>query len=296
LNAITNSTSPEVFWWRPAAWLRVRGPDAASFLQGQFTNDLTKGPAVYGLWLTVKGKVVADSFVVRGRTADEFWIGSYCSPAADIKARLESHIIADDVTVEDLTSAWSAVAVFGATATMRPAKALPDLVIFPGRRSNQANDEWVFPTAAMADVRASLAGMRELPPAEIERRRIEAAIPRVPIDIGAGDLPNEGGLDAHAISYTKGCYLGQEVMARLKSMGQVRRRLVRVTSSGPMPAVCPAALFLGERRVGEMRSAISVPASGFVGLAMVSLAAVAPAAALAFAPDALATVQLDGTP
>ena len=92
------STSPAIFRWKPAAWLRVTGEDAANFLQGQFTNELRgvpAGGAVYGLWLTLKGKVLADSFVVRGGTgaggsaaggAEVFWVGSYFSPAADQRA------------------------------------------------------------------------------------------------------------------------------------------------------------------------------------------------------------------
>src|SRR5690349_21801352 len=104
--------------WRPGAWLRLTGGDAENFLQGQFTNDLrdpAAGAAVYGLWLNVKGKVVADSFVVRG-AAGEFWVGSYFSSAAAIRERLESFIIADDVVVEDATAGWSGFALLGAGA------------------------------------------------------------------------------------------------------------------------------------------------------------------------------------
>ena len=104
---------------------------------------------------------------------------------------------------------------------------------------------------------------------DMERRRIAAGIPAVPKDIGPGDLPNEGGLEAEAISYTKGCYLGQEVMARLKSMGQVRRRLLKVRGTGEIPPR-PASLFQGDRRVGELRSAVRDGAE-WIGLAMVSL-------------------------
>ena len=63
--------------YRPAAWLRITGADAATFLQGQFTQDLqnaTTGAAVYGLWLTPKGKTVADSFILKGTAYDQFWI------------------------------------------------------------------------------------------------------------------------------------------------------------------------------------------------------------------------------
>ena len=79
-------------------------------------------------------------------------------------------------------------------------------------------------------------------------------------------------LENDAISYTKGCYLGQEVMARLKTMGTVRRRLVRVRGSEAVgrPSVLPAGLFHGDKRVGEVRSAVTTE-GGWIGLAMVSL-------------------------
>ncbi|MBI4623979.1 MAG: hypothetical protein HY736_12285, partial [Verrucomicrobia bacterium] len=98
--AINNSTSAGFLRWQPACWLRAGGPDATAFLQSQFSNDLRlldHQPAVYGLWLTVKGKVMADSFVLRAAEPDAFWIGSYASPASIVQGQLESHIIADDV-------------------------------------------------------------------------------------------------------------------------------------------------------------------------------------------------------
>src|SRR5688500_2187714 len=92
LMAIKDSTPQAIFRWKPMCWLRVSGGDASNFLQGQFTNDLRlldKSAAVYGLWLTVKGKVLADSFVLRGGAPDEFWIGSYFSSSDTIRERLE---------------------------------------------------------------------------------------------------------------------------------------------------------------------------------------------------------------
>jgi folate-binding protein YgfZ len=91
----------------------------------------------------------------------------------------------------------------------------------------------------------------------------------VPVDLGPGDLPGEAGLEEMAISYTKGCYLGQEVMARLTSMGQVRRRLMRVRGPWQVPAV-PAALWQNSKQVGELRSGVGGE-TGFVGMAMLSL-------------------------
>src|SRR5580700_11007492 len=104
--------------WQPAAWLQVAGPDAFNFLQGQFTNDLRileEQPAVYGLWLNEKGKVQADSFVLRAEE-NAFWVGSYFSPAATVCERLKSNLIADDATIEDCTAGCRGVTLIGAAA------------------------------------------------------------------------------------------------------------------------------------------------------------------------------------
>jgi folate-binding protein YgfZ len=112
----------------------------------------------------------------------------------------------------------------------------------------------------------------------------------VPRDIGPDDLPNEGGLDAVAISYTKGCYLGQEVMARLKSMGQVRRQLLRVTGAGAPPAL-PATLYNGPKRMGELRSA-AADGESFVGFALLSLLGLDRCPGLSYTPEGEPVVQL----
>lgn len=295
MKPINISTSPTIFWWKPAAWLRASGPDSAGFLQGQFTNDLLTlkpGAAVYGLWLNLKGKVVADSFVVRGAGEDEFWIGSYFSPAAVIRERLESHLIADEVVIENRTEAWMGLTRLGAdfAANDQPAAGFA----FAGRRSRAAAVENVFPLAGLEEVRARWAGAQELDEAAMTRRRIEAAIPAVPVDVGPADLPNEAGLETDAISYTKGCYLGQEVMARLKSMGRVRRRLLRVAGHGETIPSLPAPLFGGGKRVGELRSAIAAGdgSGGFVGLAMLSLLSLPPDGGLALAADGPAGLRV----
>jgi folate-binding protein YgfZ len=276
--------------------LRVSGPDAAGFLQGQFTNDLAKGGAVYGLWLNVKGKVLADSFVLRGPGADEYWIGSYFSSAAAIKERLESFIIADDVVVEDVTAEWEAITIFGRTAADAFTALRINGFIFRGRRGASEATEWVYPRGQRAAVAAALGSAGDLQDREVTRRRIEAGIPAVPQDIGPGELPNEGGLEADAISYTKGCYLGQEVMARLKSMGQVRRRLVRVAGAGARVPTLPAPLFVGPKQVGELRSAVQTADDAFVGLALVSRLNLGSATGVALAANSPATITLRDEP
>lgn len=276
--------------WKPAAWLKISGEDAATFLQGQFTNDLRKSqgihPGVYGLWLNQKGKVLADSFVL-ATEGGAFWVGSYFSPAAVIRERLEAYVIADDVVIEDETERWAGATVYGEAAPSA------GVVRFAARRGTEAAVEWIFPVVDEARVLALLAGGRELDAAEMERRRITAGIPAVPADLGPTDLPNEGGLDATAISYTKGCYLGQEVMARLKSLGQVRRRLVRVQGTGPVPAR-GTLLYQGAQKVGELRTAVAdeAGADGYIGLALLTLLNLKREAGLSVAPEAEATLRL----
>jgi folate-binding protein YgfZ len=275
----------DFYRWKPAAALRISGEDSPSFLQGQFTNDLHKrgmDGAVYGLWLNQKGKVLADSFILQ-IAAREFWVVSYFSPAAVIRERLEAYVIADDVMIEDLTGGMAGLTVFG------PADGLPvGARSFPGRRTREPHAEIIFPVGAEVAVNPNPAGATALSPVDMERRRIMAGIPAIPADIGPADLPNEGGLETEAISYTKGCYLGQEVMARLKSMGKVRRQLVRVRGEGSLP-VLPAPLFQAGRKAGEVRSAV-VEGAGWIGLAMISLLQVQRTDGLALAAESVPTV------
>lgn len=251
------------------------------------------GEATYALWLNQKGKVVADSFVIRGH-GDEYHLCSYHVSASAIRERLEAYIIADYVTLTDETDAWGGVTFLTEEPVESWRGELPEGFVFRGRRDATAHWEWVVPVEAVRVMRERWGAGPELDARTLERRRIEAAIPAIPADVGPEDLPNEAGLEASAISYTKGCYLGQEVMARLKAMGQVRRRLLRVTGTGAVPAL-PVKLFAGERPVGELRSAVPTE-SGFVGLAMLTLMHLPADGLLAGAANLPPTLQVQDRP
>jgi folate-binding protein YgfZ len=287
------------FPYAPAAWLQVQGPDAASFLQGQFTQDLrpVQGAKVaYGLWLDQKGKVLGDSFIGHGSAADEYWIASLLSPGPVLRQRLEAYLIADEVTVVDGSAEYGAVALLGEGTGAWLASAARPGHFFPGRRSLVENWEWIFPAAAKDVVSAALAGARVGSAEELERARILAGVPAVPVDIGPRDLPNEGGLDADAISFTKGCYLGQEVMARLKSKGRIRRSLHRVGGPGAAPAV-PAALWHAGRKLGELRStALAADGASFVGLALLAVGQLPEAEGMALGADDPETIRVLAPP
>src|SRR5690606_4378085 len=117
------------------------------------------------------------------------------------------------------TEGWAGLSVigarwFGLDGERSAAIAAAGGLVFRGRRSIEENWEVVYPIApGESDIAGVVTnGLRALDAEEMERTRIGAGIPAVPRDIGMGELPNEGGLEATAISYTKGCYLGQEVM------------------------------------------------------------------------------------
>ncbi|MBI2497106.1 MAG: folate-binding protein [Opitutae bacterium] len=292
--------------YRPTAFLRVSGADAASFLQGQFTNELRRpvGAVVYGLWLDQKGKVLADSHVLR-LGENEFQIASTTSAATVIQARLEEYIVADEVVVTDETAPAHGLAVSGpqcgeilrqilGSAPPRPGHFLQftEMLIFAGRRTRGENYELIGSERSITGIARQLPmlGGREIAAAEMEFIRIQEGIPSIPNDLGPGDLPHEGGLEDAALSYTKGCYLGQEVMARLKNLGQVRRRLHVIRGPGVPPAVS-APLYQDETRVGQVRS-VAVRGDGFVALALLSLVNLAPAAGLSLAPEAAPTIRI----
>src|SRR5271157_3478818 len=139
--------SATVFPYLPACLLRVSGSDAATFLQGQFTNDLSeieRGRAVYGLWLDRKGHVIADSHVIRAADGTGFWIASVSSPAPTVARRLGDYIVADDVVVEDATASWRGLSLIGEGAGAWLAGEARAGMFFQGRRDSGENWEWIY--------------------------------------------------------------------------------------------------------------------------------------------------------
>jgi folate-binding protein YgfZ len=273
-----------VFRLDPATQLVVRGSDAATFLQGQFSNDLRRaqpGGCTYGLWLNHKGRVLADSYVLE-RGENDFAVVSLTSPETTIRERLEAFIIADDVEVSEAPArgaGWIltapalaalglpevAVGSFASTdgAVLFRVRALdiPNWLLLAGGPHEAA---WAARMNQLVESSPAIA----LPEAEVRRRRLTAGLPEIPTELGPGDLPNEGGLEHEALSFTKGCYLGQEVMARLHNLGQVRRRLFVVRpESGTDPLAAGEALWKADRQVGEVRGSAGAGA-GAVALAM----------------------------
>lgn len=282
------------------AVLAVTGEDAGEFLQGQFSQELRAGrsPAAnYGFWLNQKGRVEGDAVVVR-EPAGSWRIFSWSMAPAALLERLERYLIADEVDLADETGRWRAWSVAGPEAVAwgsawagSPAgvaavgKAWPDAMpLEPASGVIVATVEPVWP-----------AGWQSVDPLAWERARLSAGVVRVPVDLGPDDLPHEAGLEHVGVSFQKGCYLGQEVMARVEATGRVRRRLVRVAGAGPAPLGLDVELVQAGKRLGVVRSSVDDGEGGWLGWAMISLAAYRPDQTAVLAADRSRVVHLEST-
>jgi folate-binding protein YgfZ len=230
------------------AVVRVTGEDAAAFLQGQCTADLRGVALTDALWLNRKGRVLAHTVVAKEADGSFLLLCPHLAAEALI-AVVTANVIADDVVATDETARWQRYVAWGDAPTPADAK------LFPTRRFGVEAWDVLAPIGAAMPGEA---GSRE----ELEALRICAGVPAVPADCGANEFPQECGLEVW-VSYTKGCYLGQEVMARIQSMGSLRRILRRVEG----PVSVGLELKTPEGKVaGLVRSA-----AGDVGLALVSV-------------------------
>lgn len=277
------SRGTRLFIYKPAGLLRVHGPDAASFLQGQFSNDLSgaAGLCVYGYWLDRKGKVLADSFVMK-EASDQFLVFSYECSSEVILKRLDAYVIMDEVELDVLDEDIQACSVWGMEEGFVSELALPasgtflakeGLVCFRGFRGGGESYEIIQMATTGKHVVETLRtreGTQVLNTEEVDAIAILDECPLPPRAVRSSDLPQETGLKLEAISYSKGCYLGQEVMARIKSMGKIRKSLRGIRWHGADLPEDKAIQLLdsGGRKAGEIRMLTPFEGS-FLGFAMI---------------------------
>ncbi len=212
------------------AKFRVTGQDRVRFLNGQLTNDilsLRPGTTVCACALTAKGKLCADLFVAA--TDAIHYLDADSALRESLAARLEKYIIADDVVLEDVTEEFG---LFHLTDPKSPL-ALEGIDLFQSESTRFAMpgvDLW-FP-AQLSELILERLNQVPIDAEGAENIRIEQGIPRWGSELSENVLPNEAGLDTRAISYTKGCYLGQEVISRIKSLGHVNRHLRGLLPTG----------------------------------------------------------------
>jgi len=239
--------------------ITFRGPDALRYLNGQLTQDVrlvNDGMRSLPSCVTdAKGKL---QFRVRlHRSTEGDWLVSseHADPDA-LFARLSRYLIADDAEGFDVTGEWRMVHVTGdLPAGLNFQAVASDRIGLPGW------DVWI-PATASGDSLARLLAIDEWPVDEAETQRVAAGVPAWGAELAEGMLPPEAGLDRTDISYAKGCYIGQEVISRIKSAGKVNRRLVRlVVDSGA--ALKAGDLLFDEdgQEAGEVTSVAPLPAN-----------------------------------
>ncbi len=217
--------------------LRIEGEDARSWLNGQVTNDvrgLHAGDGAYGLVVTAKGKVMADVWVLdRGEILG---LAVPLSTRPALLARFETQIVMEDVAIADEPSSVLSVQGPKAREVIALAAVAPERV----HGCDELGRGGVFVSAAPEEKAALLAtlvrsaervGGGAVDDAGFELARIRIGRPRFGVDFSDRNYPQEAGLKDLAVSFSKGCYLGQEVVCTIEHRGQVNRYLVRLESS-----------------------------------------------------------------
>ncbi|MDQ2629510.1 MAG: folate-binding protein [Actinomycetota bacterium] len=276
--------------------LVVKGPEAADYLQGQLTNDveaIEPGDAAYAALLDRKGHMQADMRVLRPSEELELLLDLEPEGLEAARRHLQMYKIGRDVEVDDESETHSFISLIGPRSVeIAGTAALPEsaceTTTIGGARcvavGTDAGIDLIFATAKRESVREALfsAGAVEVSPEAAEIVRIEAGRPRFGAEMGTETMPAEAGIVEQAVSFTKGCYIGQETVARLHYKGKPNRHLRGLRLSAP--ARPGDVLRLGEKEVGRVGSAALSPALGPVGLAIVRREA-EPGATLAVGED-----------
>jgi folate-binding protein YgfZ len=289
--------------------LVVRGGDRASYLQGLLTNDieaLKAGAGCYAAYLTAQGRMIADLWLYE--LGDLILLNLAGDLRATVMARLDQFIFSEDVQLGDVSDEFAQVAVVGPSAARvveglldeAPAVRLAALAEHGNLRNRIAGRAAIVTRvtdtgepgfdvyvergqAGWLKDRLAAAGTVELDEESAEALRIEAGVPLFHRDMDEETIPLEAGIESRAISMTKGCYVGQEVIVRVlhRGHGRVARKLVGLTIDGEAVPAAGASVVSGDRAAGEITSGVRSPAlGGPIALAYIQRDFVAPGTVL----------------
>jgi folate-binding protein YgfZ len=252
--------------FRQAGVLAVTGPDRAAFLQGQLTQDvrgLENGQARRAAGLTPKGKLLYFGWLVA--ESERLLLLLPASRLAGVLVHLTRYAVLQKVSLTDATSEFALVGLYGPEAF---GLALPDGAVRLPPEGEMAASV-LAPATVRSDLQSLLAreGSVALSGGSADALRVEAGRPRFGTDADEDNLPDEVGL-RDAISTTKGCYVGQEIVARLRTYGSVSRRLVGFRFPGrtlPAGTAFPDPEKPG-RDLGRVTSSALSPHFGPIGL------------------------------
>lgn len=266
--------------------LCLTGADRVRFLHGQVTNDvkgLTPGQGCYAALVNAKGRLQSDLNIYC--LSDELLLDFEPGLATAITERLQKYIVADDVQAVDVASAYGLLSVQGPKSEMLVSSLgiwpeLPkrsfehfkaagtdwgEVYLMNHPRTGSAGFDLYVPTDALQPaaeklkITAGRIGGRLCGWTALEVARIEAGIPRFGVDMDENNFPQECGIEAQAVSYNKGCYIGQEVLNRIHTMGHVNRQLRGLQLADTL-SVLPRKgdkLFNNDKEVGSVTSAVA---------------------------------------
>jgi folate-binding protein YgfZ len=262
--------------------LALTGADAKSFLQGQVSNDvesLTPGTGCYAAFLTPKGKMLGDIRILDA--GDELLLDTERLALQTLFNMIRRFSIGFDVQLHKRTLERGLLSLVGPQST--GVAGVAELGEAPEHHHLERAIDGVALRAIRTDVGVDLlcdagdnarlsgllrdAGALPVDEAIVEILRVEHGRPRYGVDIDDSVIPQEAGLNERAVSFTKGCYVGQETVARLYYRGKPNRHLRGLRLSGPAATGDPVRF--GERVVGQLGSVVDSPRLGWIALALV---------------------------
>ena len=277
----------------PRAQIAVAGPDRASYLQGLLTNDiqaLAEGSGCYAAWLSPQGRMLTDMHVLQ--SSGLLLLDVPADQASAVLARLDQFLFSEDVRIESLAESMTGVWLHGPKAASVIANVVSgfsriddwpdyhhDTATFDGNPVSVARiDQLGVPGYCVFLARAAeaqfvaaaiQAGARVVGAETLDAARIEAGYPLFGVDMTDDTIPLEAGIDQRAISFTKGCFVGQEVVIRVlhRGGGRVVKKLVGLRLSGE--AGVGAKIRSGEREIGVITSVATSPRLGLISLGYV---------------------------
>ena len=259
--------------------LQFTGPDRVSFLQGMLSNDLRPlkpFDGQYAAILTQQGKVIADVRLLC--SLNSFYLDFWENLKSKILDHLNRYLVADEVEIADRSGEYAMLSIQGpkAEALLRklvgscelPAQAKQHAMVTIEQAAvcvvndsytGESGFDLIIPRSSLQTIAKSLSAIgKEFGAAWVGEEahnilRIEAGIPRYGVDFSEENLLLEAGLK-DAVSFTKGCYLGQEVVERIRSRGHVNKKLVGLLVGGSEPVSAGDTIFAADKEVGQMTS------------------------------------------
>ena len=268
--------------------IAVAGADRESYLNGLLTNDiaaLTAGRGCYAAYLTAQGRMIADMWVYE--TGDAILMTLDSSVKDAVLAKLDQFVFSEDVQLGDVTGTFGQVAIVGPQAAAAVAQLVDGTsaaaLAAMGEHENlraQRDEARVIVTRVtdtgepgfelyvdrdrLVSLIAAIQRLEitELDAATADALRIEAGIPQFHRDMDEETIPLEAGIEGRAISFTKGCYVGQEVIIRVlhRGHGRVVRKLVGLKLDGSDAPAAGSAVRAGDREIGKVTSSTWSPA------------------------------------